>query len=422
MKTLGVSVVGLVIVAASARADDWPQWRGEKHNGISRESPIPTTWGDGKNIAWKLPMPGRGGATPIIWKDRIFVTSGDGKDLVLLSISTDGKLIWKRTLGTASRVAIKGDEANESSASPSTDGKHVFAFVGSGDFACFDFDGKEIWKFNVQDRYGKFRILHGIHNTPLLHEDRLYLTLLHTNGHWVIALDKATGEEVWKVARKSDAQQESKDAYTSPTLWQDGKDAYLVVLGNDYTTAHSLKDGSEIWRVGDLNPKSKYDGAFRIIASPVALPDLILTPTARGKQVVAIDPKATGFINPGGAGEKWRNPKGSPDVPSPLVHNGIVYLCGERGILICLDATTGKELYQQRLHEERYRASPVYVDGKIICTARDGTFSVIKAGPKFELVATNSLEDAFTASPAISNGRLYLRGFQNLYCIQEMVK
>src|SRR5207253_1363163 len=159
--------------------ENWPSWRGPHANGISEENNVPITWGDDKNVLWKLPLPGRGGATPVVWGDRIFVTSGEGKDLVLICASPAGKQLWKRTLGTAARVSIKGDEANESSASPSTDGKHVYAFVGSGDFAAFDFEGKEAWKFNVQERYGAFKIQHGLHSTPLLDGDRFYLTLQH---------------------------------------------------------------------------------------------------------------------------------------------------------------------------------------------------------------------------------------------------
>jgi outer membrane protein assembly factor BamB len=410
----------LLLTASYAPADNWPYWRGPDNNGICKEERLPVQWSATKNVLWKVPLPGMGGSTPILWGDRIFLTSGEGKNLILLCLDTNGKTLWKRTLGSAKRLLIKGGEANEASASPSTDGKHVWAFVGSGDLACFDFEGKEIWKINVQDRYGRFQIQHGLHNTPLLHEDRLYLSLLHSGGHWVIALDKATGKEVWKVGRKSDAQGESREAYSSPCLGRDGKEAYLVVLGCDYTTAHRLSDGSELWRVGGLNPKNSY--AFRIISSPVAVPDLIVVPTARGGPVVAVKPEARGTIKPGNPGEQWRRSTGAPDVPSPLVHNGLVYLCRETGVLICLDAKTGKELYQQRLHAARYRASPVYADGKIYATARDGTFSVLKAGPTFELLAANVLPDEFTASPAIANGRIYLRGFRALYAIEDKVK
>jgi outer membrane protein assembly factor BamB len=357
-----------------------------------------------------------GGSTPIVWDKRIFLTSQDGKDLVLLCISTDGRHLWKRNLGTGGK-RFRRDEGNEASASPSTDGTHVYAFVGTGDFACFDFKGNEVWKFNAQERYGAFQIMHGLHTTPLLYGERLYLSLLHAGGMWVIALDKGTGKEVWKVARSTDGRGEGEHSYASPCLWHNGKDAYLVVHGCDYTTAHRLNDGGEIWRLGDLNPKTRYDATLRFVASPVAVSDLIVVPTAKSGPVIGVKPEAKGMITIGSPFEQWRRPRDTPDVPSPLVHDGLVYLDRENGMLICMDAKTGREYYHERIHSTRYRASPVYADGKIYVTARDGTFSVVKAGPKFELLATNRLPDTFTASPAISAGRIYLRGFEALYAI-----
>lgn len=404
---------------SSLRAENWPHWRGPNNNGISKETGLPAKWSPTQNIAWKLPLPGKAGSTPAIWGDRLFLTSGDGNDLALLCVHADGKLLWKKIVAPAVRLTIKYDEANEASASPSTDGKHVFVFVGSGHVACFDFDGNEVWKFNAQDRYGKFNIIHGVHNTPLLHEDRLYLVLLHTGGHWVAALDKATGKEIWKVDRKSDAKGESREAYSSPILWQNGADLNLVVLGCDYTTGHRLSDGQEVWRLGDLNPKEKYSTALRIIASPVANPGLLVVPTARGGIIVGLKTGLKGSIQAGNPSEIWRKAKGAPDVPSPLVHDGLVYLMRENGVLNCWDAKTGEEHYQERLHADRYRASPIYADGRIYLTSRDGTFSVVKAGPKFQLLATNNLPDNFTASPAVAHGRIYLRGFEALYAIQE---
>jgi outer membrane protein assembly factor BamB len=409
----------LVAGATVAMPDNWPNWRGPEHTGVSRETALPTVWSETKNVGWKLPMPGRGGSTPAVWGDHIFLTSSDGKDLVFMCVNTAGKELWRRQVGKVVRQFIKGDEANEASSSPSTDGKHVWTFFGTGELACFDFDGKEIWKFNVQDRYGKFQIQHGIHTTPLLSGDRLYLSLLHATAHWVIALDKTNGKEIWKVDRKTDAKGESLEAYTSPCMWQDSKDSYLVVLGNDYTTAHRLSDGSEIWRLGDLNPKDKYDKAFRIITSPIATPELIFVPTARGRVFVAVKPDAKGTIAAGSAAEQWRKAKGSPDVPSPAYHDGLLYVCSESGRLSCWDAKTGKEHYSESLHGSRYRASLVCADSKVYATARDGTFTVVKAGTAFTVLATNELNDAFTASPAIANGRIYLRGFKSLYCIQE---
>ncbi len=415
-----IFVVCLFLAAAQAYADNWPNWRGPNQDGISQEKNLPTSWSDTKNVLWKLPLPGKGSSTPIIWGDRMFMTSGENSDLVLLCVSTDGKLLWKQKVATAVRTVIKKDEANEASPSPTTDGKHVFVFVGSGDMACYDFDGKQVWNFDAQKRYGKFLIQHGIHVTPILHEDRLYLNLIHNNGHWVVALDKATGKEIWKVDRKSDAEGESREAYSSPVLWKNGNELNLVVLGADYTTGHRLSDGKEVWRLGDINPKAKYSTALRIIATPVATSDQLFVPTARGGIFISLKQGAAGSIKAGGTHEAWRVGKGSPDVPSPLIHDGIAYLMRENGLLIVLDAKTGKELYEHRLNSERYRASPVYADGKIYLTSRDsGAFTVIKAGPTYQFLATNRLDDVFTASPAIANGRIYLRGFRALYAIQD---
>jgi outer membrane protein assembly factor BamB len=409
-----------LLPATMLRADNWPHWRGPSGNGISSEKGLPTTWSETKNVAWKLPLPGKAGSTPAIWGDRIFLTSAQNNDLVLVCVSTAGKQLWERKISKAARLAIKKDEANDASASPTTDGKHVYAFVGSGDFVCFDFEGNEKWRFNAQDRYGKFDILHGIHNSPLLHEDRVYMNLIHTGGHWVIALDKTTGQDVWKVKRPSDAVGESREAYSSPCLWTTGGETTLVVLGADYATGHQLSDGKEIWRLTDLNPKTKYSTALRIISSPVASPDLLVVPTARGGMVVGVKPGAKGTIKPGSEFEAWRVGKVAPDVPSPLIHDGLVYLGRENGVLHCLDMKSGQDLYElPRLYADRYRASPVLADGKLYLTARGGVFSVARPGRKFELLAENTLPDVFTASPAVADGRIYLRGFANLWAISE---
>jgi outer membrane protein assembly factor BamB len=412
-------VAGVLVLAEGwAHAENWPQWRGPGGDGISKESLLPAQWSLTENLAWKLPLPGMAGSTPIIWEDRIFLTSADGADVVLLCIGTDGKGLWKRKFGTGEKH-FRHEEGNQASPSPSTDGRHVYAFAGTGDFVCFDFDGKEVWHFNAQDRYGQFKIQFGMHVTPLLHGDRLYLALLHMGGMWVIALDKATGNEVWKVERPTDGVWEGRQSYASPCLWHNGSEEYLVVHGCDYTTAHSLSDGKEIWRLADLNPKSHYDQTLRFVASPVAAQGLIVVPTAKKGPVVAIRPDASGEIKAGSSFELWRKAHGTPDVPSPLVHEGLVYLCSEKGVLTCMEARTGNQLYEKRLHTALYRASPMYADGKIYLTARDGHFSVVKAGPSFELLAANELPDIFTASPAISKGRIYPRGYQTLYAISD---
>ena len=424
--------LALAAVSSPARAENWPQWRGPTRDGVSPETKLPASWSMEKNLAWHVPLPGMGSATPAVWGNRIFVPSEDEDDIVLVCLSTEGgKQLWKTKIGPG-KQRFKADEGNQASPSPCTDGQHVYAFYGTGDFVCCDMKGDIIWRFNAQERYGKFKINHGIHCSPLLYEDRLYLSLLHSNAWWVIALDKSNGKELWKVRRESDGVAECKEAYASPVLWGKGKDAYLVILGCDYCTGHRLSDGGEIWRVGDLNidPKRKYDKSFRIIATPAVSQEVIVVPSARNGPVVGVDPAAKGNFKTGSPFEKWRQNGGgpgseskTPDVCAPLIHDGLVYICRqydrETGALACLDANSGKELYYQEIHSARYRASPVYGDGKLYLAARDGWVTVIKAGPKFEKLAEIRMPDQFAASPAIADGRIYLRGFRELYAISE---
>jgi outer membrane protein assembly factor BamB len=410
------AALGLLLTATICLAEDWPQWRGPRYDAVSRESGLPTEWSDSQNVVWKAQLPGIGSATPVVWGNRIFLTSQAGNDLLLLCFNTDGKEQWRHRLGHGGSKG-REEENNSVSSSPSTDGKLVFALVGSGDFAALDLNGKEVWRFNAQERYGNFSYDFGMHTTPLLYNGRLYLQLIHPRLQVVVALDAATGQEVWKVDRPSDGRGECLNSYASPALWMRDGQARLISHGNDYAIAHSLTDGKEVWRLGDLNPENRYDGSLRFVASPVAVADLIVIPTAKNGAVVGVSPDASGVLSAGGKGELWRVAKGTPDVPSPLIFEGRVFLCRENGVLTCLDAKTGKQFFSERFHAQTYRASPVIADGKLILTAKDGTFTVVKPGETLAILAKSKLSDQFAASPSISNGRLYLRGFANLYAI-----
>ena len=397
------------------QADNWPHWRGANHDGVSAEKGLPAEWSEEKNIVWKLKLPGGSSATPVVWGDKIFLMAQDEKQISLLCVSTAGELLWK-TKVVNSRGKAKG-EKSFASPSPSTDGKRVFTMTGMGEVVAIDFDGQEVWRFNAQERYGKFRYGFGYHTTPLLYSGRLYLQLIHSGGAWVVAIDTMNGKEIWKIERPSDGVAECKHSYTSPCLWSDGKQARLITHGNDYAIAHRLTDGKEIWRVGDLNPKGQYNRTLRFVSSPVATAGLIVVPSAKGRGVVGVRPDATGLIMSGAKGELWRLTRGTPDVVSPLIFGEEVYLNRENGSIICLDAATGEQHYSERAHAQTYRASPVAANGKIYVTARDGTVSVIKAGLKFEVLHKNKIADQLTASPALADGRIYLRGFKALYAV-----
>jgi len=399
-----------------ATAENWPQWRGPRLDGTSTEKNLPREWSKTENVAWRLPLPGPAGSTPVVWDDRIFLTSADGDNLVLLAVATDGKLLWKEVMSDANK-SVRGDEGNYASPSPSTDGQHVWALMGTGELGCYTVAGKKAWQFNLQDRYGKFDIAFGMTSTPVLDNGRLYLQMMHTGGAHVVALDAATGNEIWRHERKSDAHDECEHSYASPTLYRDSRVELLLTHGADYIVAHRLSDGSEVWRCGGLNPKGNYNPTLRFVASPVAAPGLVVVPSAKNGPVLGLNPNSHGDISENTSDRLWVREHNTPDVPSPLVHGGLVYLCREDGTLICMEAKTGKQIYQKRTHADRHRASPVYADGKLYLTARDGTASVVKAGRKFEILASNSLGESVSSSPAISGGRIYLRTFNALYAI-----
>jgi outer membrane protein assembly factor BamB len=291
--------------------------------------------------------------------------------------------------------------------------------MSTGDLACFDFDGKEVWKKDLETDYGRLDVQFAFSSTPVLDDDRLYFQLIHSGGAQVVALDGATGKEIWKVERPSDARAECEHSYASPIMYRDDQQKFLITHGADYVIAHDLKDGRELWRAGGLNI-GRYNPTLRFVATPVAVPGLIVVPSAKNGPVLGLKPSGKGDITGQQEHHQWVRPNGTPDVPSPLVVGGIVYLCGERGNLSALDAATGEVLYRDKyVHERnRHRASPLYADGKIYLIARDGTVTVVRAGKEFEVVAQNKMGEEIAASPIVANGTLYLRSFDALYAIR----
>lgn len=421
-------VMCVVLVAEVANAENWPGWRGPTGNGISTEKNLPTEWSPTKNVAWKLALPGPAGATPVVWDDRIFLTSvNEAGELLLIAVDTSGMQVWQQVVAVGNKTA-RGDEGNSASPSPVTDGKHVWTFMGDGTLACYTVDGKEVWKQNLQEKYGKFSIQFGMSSTPVLDDGVLYLQLIHGEGNpktreaCVVALNGATGKQVWKVDRPSDAEAENEHSYASAMLYRDGDKKLLLTHGADFIVAHDLKDGHEVWRCGGLNrrddPSLRYDPTLRFVASPVAVPGLIIAPSAKGHPILAIKPDGHGDITNVADKHYWTWKK-TPDVPTPLIVDDLAYLCMENGNLTVLEAKTGKEVYTQATHRQRHRASPVYADGKLYLTARDGKVNVVQAGRDFKILAENDLGEDQSSSPAISNGTIYMRTFQHLWAIRQ---
>ena len=421
-RTLVTLLVTCSVVSLSA-ADNWPHWRGPSANGISAEKNLPTKWSaaGAENVLWKLPMPALSGSTPIIWGDRIFLSVADPlpdpgtkPSLHLWCVDrVKGTILWQKPLGGGNR---KYQKANSSSPSPVTDGTSVWVLTATGVLKAFDFTGKELWARDIPADYGAFGLNWGYGSSPLLHGDSLYVQVLHgmktDDPSYLLRINKVTGKTTWRAERPTNAQTESPDSYTTPAIVRVGNTEELVVTGGDVVTGHELATGKELWRADGLNPTN--NPYYRIVASPVVHGDLILAPTRERPMLM---------LKAGGKGDitkthvLWSFDSG-PDVPTPVTDGTYVYSVNDRGIMFCLDARTGKEIYgRQRLRPGTYSGSPVLADGKIYITNEDGVTSIVKAGPVFQVIAENEFEDYSLSSPAISGGTMYFRTTKFLWAI-----
>lgn len=410
-----VGVVALLFMSfVIARADNWPQWRGPSLNGVSNEKNLPVKWTAEENVFWKVPMPGYSGSTPIIWRDRIFLNVADGDDIFLWCLNkTNGEVLWKKPLGGGN---VKMRKQNMSSPSPVTNGKNVYVMTGTGILKGFDFNGKELWTRDIQKDYGQFGLQWGYASSPLLHEDSLYVQVLHgmktDAASYVMRVDTKNGKTLWKVDRPTNAIRESPDSYTTPALLRYGKTTEIVITGGDCATGHDPATGKELWRANGLNPDN--NPSYRIVASPIIFDNIIYAPT-RVKPLLALKAGGRGDIT--SSHVLWSTVNG-PDVPTPVTDGKYFYVVNDRGIMFCLDAKTGAEVYaQQRIKPGTYSGSPVLADGKIYVTNEDGLTTVVAAGPKFEVLAENPLNDYVLSSPAISDGQIFIRTAQHLYAI-----
>ncbi len=434
------SILPLVILAllfstlaTPAAAENWPHWRGPNLDSTSGETGLPSTWSAAaegmKNVRWRYDLPGPASSSPIVWGERIFVTATEkgGDGLVVLAIGKGGQRLWTTPADQGSVKVFEqyAHETNAATPSPVTDGEHLWVLFGTANLLSLDAaTGEVAWQADLAQSYSKPNMYFGLSTSPLLRGDRLYLQLLHTDAQLVVALEAVTGEEVWKHERPTDATGECLHSYTSvmPFAPGVGAEELLLVHGADYISAHTFADGGEVWRYGTLNPKEGYNSMFRLVSTPIASDGLVVVPTAKRGPVFGLRPGgAKGHIQEGAPQVAWKLDRGTPDVPSPLISGGLVYLSGENGKLTVLDAASGETVYAERVHQSQHRGSPVLADGKLYLTATDGTVSVLRPGRKFEILAKNQIDAGrLAASPAISGGTIYLRTYQALFAIAEL--
>jgi outer membrane protein assembly factor BamB len=405
LKCLTVLAVLVLIAQSQALGENWPGWRGPRGDGVSLETGVPTKWSGVDNVAWKTPIPGTGHSSPIVWGDRIFLTSVlvKSKDRILLSLDRKtGKILWQRTVVNAP-LEDKHTENSYASSTPVTDGENVYVtFLDSNRVvvAAYDFSGEPKWIA----RPGRFDSPWGFCHSPVLSEDKVLVACYGKTSGFVAALNRVDGKKVWCVEPKKSIQ-----SFGSPLVGKMAGRVQMIVPGNNAVTSFDPKDGKELWTT--VGPAPEF------VATPVfnAKAGLVLCGSSWPNRIlVAIKPDGHGNVT--SSKVVWKTPDGAPYVPSPIATGDYFLTSSSKKALYCYDASRGDILWK-RENMGLHHASPVVVNGLVYFLNDDGVMNIVKAGPTFELVARNELGESTYASPAISQGQIFLRSLGNLYCI-----
>ncbi len=424
-------------IFAESPDDYWPGWRGPRASGVAPAGKPPLTWSETQNVKWKVPVPGEGTSSPIVWADKIFFLTAiktdrlgtptqapvsdanapvpfhGGQtpknvykfDLVCLDRST-GRTLWQKTV--REDVPHEGTHPNHgyASYSPITDGTYVWASFGSRGVHCYDLNGEHKWSRDLGRMTIKMSFGEG--SSPALAGDALIVVMDHEAGSCIYALDKTTGQILWKQPR------DEITSWATPVTADVNGKVQVIVSATKLIRSYDVRTGELIWQCGGQTAN--------VIPSPIAaLGTVFCTSGFRGSALQAIELGRTGDLS-GTDAIRWQANKGTPYVPSPILYDDNIYVCSvNKAVVSCYQARTGKVNYtEQSLPEvgEIY-ASPVGAAGRVYFVGREGTAQVIKNAATLEILATNKLDDKFDASPAIVGHELYLKGKKNLYCISE---
>ena len=394
--------VGMVELTGES-AQYWPRWRGPSGQGLVTSSNYPDRWNASENVLWRTSLSGRGNSSPIVWGDYIILTTGRdaGRQLFVQAYRrSNGTLRWETEVapGRPERVHSKNGPA---SATPTTNGKQIFASLGGRGIVSLDFDGNILWHSEV----GSINNYHGPAGSPLLYEDLLIVYQDQRGGGFVAAYDTATGNQVWRTARNASV------GWGSPIAIRVGDHDELIISSQNTVNAYNPKTGDELWHCGG--------NLFEVIPTPVVAAGLIFCASGRAGPTLAIRPGGQGDITD--THIAWSTSRGSPFIPSPVAYDGYLYTINDMSsIITCFDAATGTVMWQQRLGRairEGISASPVVVDNKVFVTSDEGVTFVLKAGPEFELLHTNDIGAQTLASPALVDGIWYIRTVDELIAI-----
>ncbi len=397
---------GVVVLPAACLATDWPHWRGPNYNGSTDETNLPDSWSATENVAWTADMPGPGEGTPVIAEGRLYVASTAKGGVVALCLDAKtGKLLWEKSVDKGGRAR----RHTLASSSPVTDGKRAFFLYGSGVMAAFDAGGKELWKRNLTQETGNWRILHTYGASPLLYDGRIYVAVVHRAASSVLALSGDTGKTLWKQARPSDAKGESMESYATPVLYTGKGGPGIIVAGGGVVTMHSPGDGRELWRFDYGSGQN-----WRLVPTPAVTDGLIIAGRPMKAPCYAIR------VGTGRPGKAW-DCKPGPDVCSPAYHDGLAYILDDNTKeLSCVDASSGKVLWSSKAGSATMRASPTVADGKVYTIDERGDVSVFAAGRQMKKIASFSMkEKTCWATISGADGRMYVRSASKLYCVQK---
>lgn len=414
-KTVVVLFLLTVIVGSSARAGNWGHWRGPTGNGSAVEGHPPTEWTADRNVKWKVEIPGRGSSSPVIWGDQVYITtavpakgnSGSFDFKILCLNRANGETVWEKTAVSARPHEGTHGTNGYASASPCTDGEHVYAPFGSRGLYCYTMDGKFVWK---RDDFGPMHIRNsfGEGSSPTLEGDKILLPWDHEGSSALYALNKHTGSTIWKTDR------DEPTCWATPLVVEGAKGKQVIMNGQRFARAYDLKSGNEIWRCGGQTQ--------RPVASPVAENGLVFVGSGhQGSFLGAFHLNGQGDIQ-GTKNVAWVIQKDTMDVASPLLSSGRIYFHkGKFGQLSCVDAATGKPHYLARRIPEvdSTYASPIAAGGYVYVTGRSGTTVVIKDANDLEIVHTNSVGEGVDATPAPADDELFIRGERHLFCIAQ---
>jgi outer membrane protein assembly factor BamB len=388
----------VLLFATPAYAENWPMWRGAKLDGVAAENrSYPVKWSESENIAWKTPIPGRGHSSPVIWGDHVFLTSCievNGERVLFCIDRHDGRIVWKKVVLKAP-LERKHNLNSYSSSTPATDGKHIWVtFLDQPDIrvACYDMDGNQVWVKTP----GRFNSQHGFCSSPILYEDLVIVNCDQDNqAAFIVALKKDSGEEQYRIDRPNRTR-----SYCVPLIVDAGGKKQMVLTGSKCTASYDPATGHQHWL---------FDGPTEQFVASVVYTDDMFFITSGFPEFHILGVRPDGSI-------AWRSTRNPSYVPSPVAQRGLFFIVSDNGIASCYEPKTGKMHWNERL-SKHVSASMVAAGDYVYVLDDFGTTYVLKADRKFEVVAKNALKEECYASPALSDGQIFIRGVQHLYCV-----